>query len=1147
MRDNRAMSSSEATWVERIDLAFVDRRLGPAQVDRLLRDARPYAEPPPRLDGSGRLTATVAGEGPAVTVKLRIHGPTDALEVACPCTSGRPAVCEHVMRVLVDLAVHQGLRGALAAGEPSSDRVAELPAIRREAYSERILDEGLARWLPPSGASIDLELDVEVVRYTGAPSAEARPAVLLRYRSPSSRKVMRPKDVVAASLPARHRRLVDLTQPGQLQRDALVATRATASLLVHLLREELHARTGGFKRHLRFGKEPVLPRIEREGDALFARWCTASGRVVCDASDSLLFTGPFPYLWSEAHEVFHPVSPDVDLAAAWGFHLVPSLVVTERSAVRVGRLLLGRGRASGVTLPPPEAFGLPRIEAPSFALRLAGLPLDVRAELTAEYSGGARTLPHRGGPPADGRDAGAEDRALARAKEAGLEEDEDGGLRVAGDAAADFWQRGIPLVRDGEDPRIEVQLDESLARVKVGPPAGVRVDVGAAAGWLDTQLHFMAGALVVEMGALRGALAARRRWVVLSDGTLARITDDLADLVEETAGVVDDAGRGRLRPHQLGRVARWVDRFGGTMDEAVSLLRARLHALAVAPEPALPAGLRATLRPYQCDGLAWLQFLRELGAGGVLADDMGLGKTIMTLAFLARWKQDEGPRPSLVVCPTSVVSNWLREARRFTPDLGVLVLDGAARDHDGVGAYDLVVTTYGLLRRDVDRLASKRFRCAVLDEAQNIKNADAATSRAALRIDAEMRLALSGTPVENRLRELWSLMTFTNPGMLGAASDFDERFERPIAMRPDGPVAEHLRAVVRPFVLRRTKAEVLTDLPPKTEIDRACVLGVRQRRLYDALALTLREAVKRNIEKRGLARSQLSVLTAILRLRQMACDPRLVDPSVPAGESSKRAAFLDLVRELVSEDRRALVFSQFVELLTLWRDDLDREGIAYEYLDGSSKGRAAIVERFQQGAAPLFLVSLKAGGAGLNLTAADTVIHCDPWWNPAVEDQATDRAHRIGQLRAVTVVRLVAEGTIEDKIGLLKEKKRELAGAVIGAGSGALRGLGEADVRALLGDVEGETDDDGGGAPEATSAPAVPGYLRALEIDELRGIVRWLERTGLTRKDLGRRVGIAPSRLALLVIGHRVPISEVVAQRIRALGVARGRSAEEGS
>jgi SNF2 family DNA or RNA helicase len=498
------------------------------------------------------------------------------------------------------------------------------------------------------------------------------------------------------------------------------------------------------------------------------------------------------------------------------------------------------------------------------------------------------------------------------------------------------------------------------------------------------------------------------------------------------------------------------------MDAQASALRRRLRARATSGEPDLPARLSATLRPYQRQGLAWLQLLRELGTGGVLADDMGLGKTIMTLAFLARWKEDAGGAPSLVVCPTSVVGNWAREAERFTPGLRVLVLhgDGRAEKARTMADFDLVVTTYAVLRRDVEHLAATTFRCAVLDEAQNVKNAAARTTGAARRLRAEMRLALSGTPIENRLAELWSIMAFANPGILGTAEDFDERFERPITTRPDGQVAERLRAIVRPFVLRRTKAEVLAELPPKTEIDRVCVCTMHQKRLYDALAHQLRQSVKKKVEQLGLGRCGMSVLTALLRLRQMACDPRLVDPRLMAETSAKRAAFLELARELAAEGRRALVFSQFVELLSLWRVDLEREGIAYEYLDGSSTDRERIVDRFQNGEAPLFLMSLKAGGAGLNLTAADTVIHCDPWWNPAAEDQATDRAHRMGQRRAVTVVRLVARGTIEDKIALLKRNKRELVASVMGVGDGALRGLSEEDVRALLGDVSGEVDRD---------------------------------------------------------------------------------------
>jgi SNF2 family DNA or RNA helicase len=406
------------------------------------------------------------------------------------------------------------------------------------------------------------------------------------------------------------------------------------------------------------------------------------------------------------------------------------------------------------------------------------------------------------------------------------------------------------------------------------------------------------------------------------------------------------------------------------------------------------------------------------------------------------------------------------EAARFTPGLSVVLYHGEAkkRDHGRIAGADLVVTTYALLRRDLAKLEAQPFRAVVLDEAQNIKNADAATTRAAARLTAEIRLALSGTPMENRLTELWSLASFANPGMLGSLRSFETRFERPIVADDKTPIAAELRALVRPFLLRRTKDEVLGELPPKTEIDRFVTLRRDDKRMYDALAHALRASVAKDLEKRG-AQSSLSVFTALTRLRQMACDPRLVDPKLPAHTSAKREAFLELVQDLVRGGRRALVFSQFVQLLTLWRADLDAATIAYEYLDGSTAKRDEVVRRFQEGTAPLFLVSLKAGGAGLNLTAADTVIHCDPWWNPAVEDQATDRTHRIGQDKPVTVVRLVARGTIEEKILALKDKKRALTRLVIGDDAGALSGLTAADVRRLLGDSD---------LDDAEEEPALP-------------------------------------------------------------------------
>ena len=1166
--------TEQHAWILRVDLAFVDRRFGVDTVNRLLESGRDHAQLPQAV--AGRLEAALVRDprdplpnprslDPASTaIALRLRIRDDDLEMACACSRGRPYVCEHVMRVLLDLAIHPRLAESLARrGTATPELLEELRVLRALAHEERTLDERLAHWLPASELEDDLEIDVDVVRSAGLAAADERPALVLRHRRPKSRTLLRPRDVLEARLPPRHRRLVELTAPGHTDRNVLVSTRAQASMLLHLLRDEAPIFTREWKSRLRFASTAVVPRIEPDasGARLVARWYTTEGRLLTDAADALLFTGPFPYLWSEAHEIFHPVAPEVDLDLAWGLSRVPSLPLSPRSAERVGRALLTRGRGLGVALPSPEIFGLPPLEAPSFELALTGTPLDVRGELFAVYRAGRmRVAPNA--TDVAGRDLEAEARALALVRASGLDRTDDDGDEAGDDGlgraveerAVFLWQTGILEVRGATAPRVDVLVAESLARVKVGPPVSVHVEVGVASGWLDTELDFRAGALKVEMSQLRAALASRGRWVALSDGTLSKIEGEVLALIDETASLLDDAGRARLAPHQLGRVERWIERFGGHADEGVSNLRSRLRSLAVRAEPLLPARLEATLRPYQQAGVAWLQFLRELGAGGVLADDMGLGKTLMTLAFLARWKDDDGDAPSLVVCPTSVVGNWVNESKRFVPQLRVLVLHGGSRASklEQVGAADLVVTTYAVLRRDIDRLASMRFRCVVLDEAQNVKSSVTATARAAQRLSSGMRLALSGTPVENRLGELRSIMSFVNPGMLGTAAEFEERFEKPITNEPRGAVAEQLRALVRPFILRRTKAEVLLDLPPKTEVVRTCVLGLRQKRLYDALAITLRASVKKAVEKRGVAQSRMSVLTAILRLRQMACDPRLVDPSIPANESAKRAELLELVRELVAEGRRALVFSQFVELFTLWRADLDREKIAYEYLDGSSVDREAIVERFQNGDAPLFLVSLKAGGAGLNLTAADTVIHCDPWWNPAVEDQATDRAHRMGQARAVTVVRLVASGTIEEKIGLLKEKKKDLAAAVIASASAegsadapveSLRGLSDADVDALLGGLGDETAteiEDAPHAPDDEGAPEVViarRFVAVREVDELRAILKRVEGSGTPRKDLARKVGLPVARVSLLLIGHTVPIPTRSAEKIRALRI----------
>jgi len=473
-------------------------------------------------------------------------------------------------------------------------------------------------------------------------------------------------------------------------------------------------------------------------------------------------------------------------------------------------------------------------------------------------------------------------------------------------------------------------------------------------------------------------------------------------------------------------------------------------------EPSMPPGFKATLRPYQAHGVAWLDLLRESGLGGVLADDMGLGKTVQVLALLALEKARGGLNgPALVVAPTSLMTNWFNEAQRFAPELKVLVLHGSARKQNFavIAEHDLVLTTYPLIARDHEVLLSREWHIAVLDEAQTIKNPNAATTRWLRGIKAKHRFCLTGTPMENHLGELWSIMTFANPGHLGDKANFARQWRTPIEKRGDTARAAALAQRVKPFLLRRTKEEVAPELPSKSEIIESVVLEGSQRDLYDSIRLSMSEKVRRAIRERGLAKSHIIVLEALLRLRQACCHPALLklDDGVEH-PAAKLDRLMEMVLELLSEGRKILVFSQFTSMLALIRARFEASGISYSLLTGETRDRKSVIDGFQGGATDVFLISLKAGGVGLNLTAADTVIVFDPWWNPAVEEQAIDRAHRIGQHKAVFVYRLVAVGTIEEKMDELKARKRELADSLFDSEGRIGSVLTEADVKALFED-----------------------------------------------------------------------------------------------
>jgi superfamily II DNA or RNA helicase len=448
-----------------------------------------------------------------------------------------------------------------------------------------------------------------------------------------------------------------------------------------------------------------------------------------------------------------------------------------------------------------------------------------------------------------------------------------------------------------------------------------------------------------------------------------------------------------------------------------------------------PANFQATLREYQKEGLGWLNFLREFEVGGVLADDMGLGKTVQTLCHLLIEKNDGRLNyPALIVCPTSVLPNWIAEAKRFSPDLRILALHGAERlsNFKQIYEHDVVVTTYPLLHRDKHQLCKKQWHVVVLDEAQFIRNPDTLAAQAAFQLKSNYRICLTGTPVENHLGDLWSQFHFLIPGYLSDQKTFQTYFRQPIEKYGDTHRQKLLSVKVRPFMLRRTKGEVAAELPAKTVMIENVQLDGAQRDLYETVRLAMHEKIKDEIEQKGFKRSQIVILEALLRLRQACCDPRLLGTTFKhkAKDSAKLSHLLEMISQLVEEKRKMLIFSQFASMLDLIADELSKLKIEFVEIRGDTKDRAEPVRKFQNEDVPVFLLSLKAGGTGLNLTAADTVIHYDPWWNPAVENQATDRAHRIGQTKPVFVYKMIATGTLEEKMLLLQEKKKALADAV---------------------------------------------------------------------------------------------------------------------
>ncbi len=610
---------------------------------------------------------------------------------------------------------------------------------------------------------------------------------------------------------------------------------------------------------------------------------------------------------------------------------------------------------------------------------------------------------------------------------------------------------GLDLVLAAQEEAaggLVVEWPEGQER-KVVSPSPLKVQIAGRRNYFAARGGVEIGDRELSLAELLEALRTGDRYLPLGNGDWLEMTAELRARLEALGDVVRPR-RGVLEVDlTAAHLVRELLAADDVLCEVSARFRETLDRLEAAEglDPVPPAELTAELRPYQVDGYRWLRRLAAWGMGGCLADDMGLGKTVQSLALLL----DRRPSgPALVIAPLSVCYNWLREARRFAPALDGVLYHGPSRAQllAGLGAGDLVVTSYGLLRRDGEDLAEIAWGTLILDEAQAIKNSRTKTARAALRIPARWRLALTGTPIENHLGELWSLFRVISPGVFGSWQAFRHRFAEPIEKHGDEERRRALSRRLQPFVLRRTKSEVLSELPPRTEIDLAAELSSDERRLYEAARLAALAQLSARATNRR--RRSAELLAALTRLRQLACHPALVEPSWTRS-SAKLDLAVELLIELVDGGHRALVFSQFTRLLGRLRKALEPHRVRHLYLDGRTPPgeRQRRVDAFQAGAGGAFLISLKAGGTGLNLTAADYVILLDPWWNPAVENQASDRAHRIGQARPVVVYRLIARGTIEEEVLKLQEEKRHLVADVL-AGTGAAGRLSADELLGLI-------------------------------------------------------------------------------------------------
>lgn len=952
--------------------------------------------------------------------------------------------------------------------EVLSARQLGLGAARRVTATR----DGLDAWLPPGEVgkpcSFEYRLTVRAASITVTPVlAGTRSAV------PIAEALGSFNSVVASERPLLR----------ALSRHAPRSTPATAELRGEDAAEVLGMLRGRrvllepASKELRFADGELVPKIELDlasAKALRIRVVFEQGSRRFPLSSGAWFEGTPGWHVDTTDGVARPVVDTVTPAWLQRLYRSPALVHPLQDLPRLLTEYIPKVAASlGTELPDLTSVADVIDAPPHFQLRVLGDIVEAKVKLRVDYQGNEYDVPPIGFPsplafltPDRGatrpkvvrRDVGAEMSSVQEILNlGGFSVDETGEFLVARtDDAVRFWTEGIGSLPETWDRFIPNDLvDVTIHDSAVAPQARVSSGID----WLSLDLTFQVNGIAVDEEELRQCLASGRRLVRLADGTYAPVkSDEVREILERMAEIYASTGT-RDRKLALSQAGRVQDLLSLVKKTSVSpeakALFAKLADVSEIDAVPKPRSLKANLRPYQKEGFSWLVFLHELATGGILADDMGLGKTVQTISLMLwlKGKFKDQKLTHLVIAPTSVVPNWLLEIEKFGPSLNAMVWHGPDRHalQDQLSEFDVVITSYALMRRDEEFLTKIHFHSVILDEAQHIKNPMSATARAVKKLNSERRMALTGTPIENRLSEIWSIFDFVSPGLLGDLSRFEEKFARPID-RGDQEAAAKLRAAIHRFVLRRTKTEVAKDLPPKIEQDIIVPLADEQSKLYKQILRQVRESVLSEVEKQGVAKSQIQILAALTRLRQVACDPRLMKLEGAWNEelSGKLSALKEIMQEAVAGGHRVLIFSQFVEMLKLIRNVLEAEGITHEWLTGDTKDRMARVDRFNNDESiSAFLISLKAGGTGLNLTGADTVIHFDPWWNPAVEDQATDRAHRIGQKRTVSVYRLIAKDSVEEKILQLSEKKRELMTNVLNT-EAPMKGLTKQDVDDLF-------------------------------------------------------------------------------------------------